>query len=73
MWREGTTFPGKKIIKVWLRRFLSRLHHMLIKQAGTLDDTSILDNYKVNVELFTANRPKWVGTQDGADQKQSMT
>ncbi|KAH7384665.1 Mss4-like protein [Pyrenochaeta sp. MPI-SDFR-AT-0127] len=56
MWREGTTFPGKKIIK-----------------AGTLDDTSILDNYKVNVELFTANRPKWVGTQDGADQKQSMT
>jgi hypothetical protein len=40
---------------------------MIIKM-GTLDDTSILDNFNTNAELFTKNRPKWVGAQEGAAQ-----
>jgi hypothetical protein len=56
MWREGATFPGKRIVKV-----------------GTLDDTSILDNFKVNAELYTDTRPKWVVAQEGADQKKAMS
>ncbi|KAF9700701.1 hypothetical protein EKO04_001292 [Ascochyta lentis] len=56
MWREGATFPGKRIVKV-----------------GTLDDTSILDNFKVNAELYTDIRPKWVVAQEGADQKKAMS
>ncbi|KZM23717.1 uncharacterized protein EKO05_0005686 [Ascochyta rabiei] len=52
LWREGATFPGKRIVKV-----------------GTLDDTSILDNFKADAELYTDHRPKWVAAQDGADQK----
>ncbi|KAJ4347437.1 hypothetical protein N0V95_005439 [Ascochyta clinopodiicola] len=52
LWREGATFPGKRIVKV-----------------GTLDDTSILDNFKADAELYTDHRPKWVNAQDGADQK----
>ena len=40
---------------------------MIIK-LGTLDDTSILDNFNANAELFTKNRPKWVGAQEGAAQ-----
>ncbi|KAF1941338.1 hypothetical protein EJ02DRAFT_206336 [Clathrospora elynae] len=43
-----------------------------VVKAGTLDDTSIVDNFKTDAELFVANRPKWVGTQEGAAQKQSM-
>jgi hypothetical protein len=42
-------------------------------QAGTLDDTSILDNFKADAELFTESRPKWVGAQEGAAQKAGMT
>ena len=56
MWREGATFPGKKILKL-----------------GTLDDTSIVDNLKINAELYAENRPKWVGVQEGADQKKCMS
>ncbi|EUC50009.1 hypothetical protein COCMIDRAFT_82824 [Bipolaris oryzae ATCC 44560] len=41
---------------------------MIIK-VGTLDDHSILDNFSTKIELFTKNRPKWVGTQEGAAQK----
>jgi predicted transglutaminase-like cysteine proteinase len=41
----------------------------LILKVGTLDDPSILDNFNPKVELFTAHRPKWVGTQEGAAQK----
>ncbi|KAH8724999.1 Mss4-like protein [Phaeosphaeriaceae sp. PMI808] len=55
MWRAGSSFPGKLVIK-----------------AGTLDDTSIIDNYEVNAELFTKNRPAWVGTVEGAAQKECM-
>ncbi|KAF1831953.1 hypothetical protein BDW02DRAFT_571525 [Decorospora gaudefroyi] len=44
-----------------------------IIKVGTLDDTSILDNFKTNAELFTKNRPKWVGAQDGAAQKEGMS
>jgi len=55
MWREGATFPGKRIVK-----------------AGTLDDHSIIDNYKVNAELYANNRPKWVGAQEGAAQMEAM-
>ena len=39
------------------------------EQMGTLDDTSILDNFTTDAELFTKNRPKWVGAQEGAAQK----
>jgi hypothetical protein len=47
---------------------------MLIdEQTGTLDDHSLLDNFKTDAELFTANRPKWVGAQEGAAQKQAMS
>jgi hypothetical protein len=56
MWREGATFPGKRILKI-----------------GTLDDTSILDNLKINAELYTDVRPKWVSAQEGADQKKAMS
>lgn len=56
MWREGASFPGKRIVKL-----------------GTLDDTSILDNLKINVELYADTRPKWVGAQEGADQKKGMS
>jgi hypothetical protein len=56
MWREGGTFPGKRIVKM-----------------GTLDDTSVVDNLKVNAELYAATRPKWVGAQEGADQKNGMS
>lgn len=41
---------------------------LISKQAGTLDDTSILDNFKTDAELFTQNRPKWIGAQEGAPQ-----
>jgi hypothetical protein len=43
------------------------------EQAGTLDDHSLLDNFKTDVELFAPNRPKWVGAQEGAAQKQAMS
>jgi hypothetical protein len=43
-----------------------------IVKLGTLDDTSILDNLNVNAELYTSIRPKWVGEQSGADQKEGM-
>ena len=56
MWREGATFPGKRILKM-----------------GTLDDTSVLDNLKINAELYTDTRPKWVAAQEGADQKKAMS
>ncbi len=55
MWREGESFPGKRVVKM-----------------GTLDDTSILDNIKVNAELYADNRPSWVAPQEGADQKKAM-
>lgn len=42
-------------------------------EAGTLDDTSILDNFKADAELYAKNRPKWVGAQDGAEQKDAMS
>jgi hypothetical protein len=42
-------------------------------QTGTLDDHSLLDNFKADAELFVANRPKWIGAQEGAAQKQSMS
>lgn len=42
-------------------------------QTGTLDDTKILDNFQVNAELYANNRPKWVGAQEGAAQKASMS
>jgi hypothetical protein len=42
-------------------------------QVGTLDDTSILDDFKINAELYVDNRPKWIGAQEGAAQKQSMS
>lgn len=41
-------------------------------QVGTLDDTKILDNLKMDAELFVGHRPKWVGTQEGAAQKTGM-
>ncbi|KAF1845037.1 uncharacterized protein K460DRAFT_365941 [Cucurbitaria berberidis CBS 394.84] len=40
----------------------------LIVKAGTLDDTSIIDNWTVHKELFASNRPKWIGAQEGAAQ-----
>lgn len=54
------------------------MHHLdtlllMNTQAGTLDDTSILDNYKVDVELFASTRPKWVAAQEGAAQKETMS
>jgi hypothetical protein len=42
-------------------------------KVGTLDDTSILDDFKVDVELFAKTRPKWVGAQEGAAQKDGMS
>ncbi|KAH7082951.1 Mss4-like protein [Paraphoma chrysanthemicola] len=45
----------------------------LIVKAGTLDDTSILDNYKVDAELYAPTRPKWVNAQEGAAQKNGMS
>lgn len=42
-------------------------------QAGTLDDTSILDNFKTDAELYVGNRPKWVGAQEGAAQNKAMS
>ena len=45
----------------------------VIIKAGTLDDTDILDSYQVNAELYAKNRPKWVGAQEGAAQKDSMS
>jgi hypothetical protein len=42
-------------------------------QVGTLDDTSILDNFKVDAELYAKTRPKWVGAQEGAAQKDGMS
>jgi len=56
MWRQGATFPGKRIVK-----------------TGTLDDTNILDNLKVDVELYANTRPKWVSAQSGAAQKDGMS
>lgn len=41
-------------------------------KVGTLDDTKILDNLKMDAELFVDHRPKWVGTQEGAAQKSAM-
>jgi hypothetical protein len=43
-----------------------------IVKMGTLDDTSILDNFKVDTELYADTRPKWVGIQEGAEQKKAM-
>jgi hypothetical protein len=43
------------------------------QQTGTLDDHSLLDNFKTNAELYVANRPKWIGAQEGAAQKQAMS
>jgi len=45
----------------------------LIVKAGTLDDTGILDNYKVNAELYANTRPKWIAAQEGAAQKDGMS
>ena len=42
-------------------------------KVGTLDDTSVLDNLKINAELYTDTRPKWVAAQEGADQKKAMS
>ncbi|EOA91611.1 hypothetical protein ACJQWK_03423 [Exserohilum turcicum] len=55
MWRQSPSFAGQRIIKA-------------CPKAGTLDDTSILDNFKTDAELFTQNRPKWIGAQEGAPQ-----
>ncbi|KAF2830852.1 hypothetical protein CC86DRAFT_343926 [Ophiobolus disseminans] len=44
-----------------------------IVKAGTLDDTSLLDNFKVDAELYSGTRPKWVGAQEGAAQKDGMS
>ncbi|KAF1911486.1 Mss4-like protein [Ampelomyces quisqualis] len=44
-----------------------------IIKAGTLDDTSILDNFKADAELYANTRPKWVGAQSGAAQKDGMS
>ena len=41
-------------------------------KVGTLDDTKILDNLKMDAELFVGHRPKWVGTQESAAQKPAM-
>jgi hypothetical protein len=50
------------------------VNKVLIQQkAGTLDDTSILDNFKVDAELFTGVRPKWVAPQESAAQKNTMS
>lgn len=43
-----------------------------ILKVGTLDDTSILDNFKVNAELYADTRPKWIDAQQGAEQKSGM-
>ena len=43
------------------------------KQAGTLDDTSIIDDAKVNAELFVGNKPKWYPAFEGAEQKKAMS
>ena len=43
-----------------------------IIKVGTLDDTSILDNMKMNAELYVDHRPKWVGSQESAAQKSGM-
>lgn len=40
-----------------------------ILKLGTLDDTSIVDNLNIDTELYADTRPKWVGAQEGADQK----
>ncbi|EDU41175.1 glutathione-dependent formaldehyde-activating [Pyrenophora tritici-repentis] len=44
-----------------------------IIKIGTLDDPSILNNFKANAELFTKDRVEWVGACEGAAQKQGMT
>ncbi|KAF2853138.1 hypothetical protein T440DRAFT_419164 [Plenodomus tracheiphilus IPT5] len=59
MWREGGAFPGKRIIKAGA--------------TGTLDDTSIIDDMKVNAELFAPTRPKWIAAQEGAAQSKGMS
>lgn len=41
---------------------------LIHEQAGTLDDISIIDNFKSEAELFTKNRPKWISAQEGAAQ-----
>ncbi|CBY00410.1 hypothetical protein IAQ61_011339 [Plenodomus lingam] len=56
MWRQGASFPGKRIIK-----------------AGTLDDTSVVDNMTVNAELYAPLRPKWIAAQEGAAQNKAMS
>lgn len=43
-----------------------------IIKAGTLDDTKLLDNFAAQAELYTSVRPKWVGAQEGAAQKEAM-
>jgi hypothetical protein len=71
MWRDGASFPGKRIIKV-CPQSLSSHSFLTVEQVGTLDDTSILDNLNMNAELFVDHRPKWVGVQEGAAQKATM-
>ncbi|KAH4195308.1 hypothetical protein HBI95_196570 [Parastagonospora nodorum] len=44
-----------------------------IVKVGTLDDKSILDNFKADAEIYTDIRPKWVGAQPGAAQKATMS
>ncbi|KNG49767.1 glutathione-dependent formaldehyde-activating [Stemphylium lycopersici] len=60
MWREGASFAGKRVVKA-------------SSAVGTLDDTSILDNFKTNAELYADLRPKWIGAQEGAAQKKTMS
>jgi hypothetical protein len=70
MWRQGDTFAGKRIVKVCSKSSWSAIPNL--EQVGTLDDTSILDNMKMNAELYTDHRPKWVGSQESAAQKAAM-
>lgn len=72
MWREGKTFEGLKIVKVWnpfLSRVLSSLIHV---QVGTLDDPKALEGLKPGVELYAPTRVEWVSAVPDAEQVNGM-
>jgi hypothetical protein len=43
-----------------------------VVKVGVLDDTSLLNNAKPGVELYTPLRPQWVAAISGAGQKKNM-
>lgn len=43
-----------------------------VVKVGTLDDTTSLDSAKPAIELYVTEKPSWVGSIVGADQKKGM-